>query len=365
MTGWVLAMMLLVGPGSGFTATVAAQAGTTAVVVGGLQAPRGLAFGPNGDLYVAEAGTGGDEQIEWGPPFRSARLGASGRILRVDGGRSIAVVSGLQSLALGPGREVVGVQDLAFVGPMLYAVVGQMNPLPSGRETRSLLVRLGPDGSVETVADLGRFERESDPDGARPDSNPFDLVAGPDGSLYVAEAGANAVLRVAPDGQVSPVAVWRDNPVPTGIAFDRSGRAHVSFLSEAPFAVGSARIERLAADGTEVVVPNLTMAVDLTFGPDGALYVLEMAAAFDASQPPPRYREQSGRVLRVTTTGTEVVAGRLNFPSKLAFGPDGALYVTNNASFVTPGRGEVLKITLPRLVAPPPAPAPAQIPRSG
>jgi glucose/arabinose dehydrogenase len=323
------------------------------VVASGLDAPRGLAFGPDGRLYVAEAGTGGDRQIEWVPPFRTARVGTTGRIVRLDGAEKTVVASGLQSIALGPGAEMVGVNDLLFVGPTLYALVGQLNALPAAIDTRSLLVRVGEDGRAETVADLGRFEVETNPDGTIPDSNPFDLALGPDGSLYVAEAGANAVLAVTPGGETRVAAVWRDNPVPTGVAFSPSGQLHVSHLSGAPFARGSARVDRVSGGTPEVAVPGLTMGVDLAFGPDGSLYVLEMSQEFVTSPPPPRRLENSGRVLRVTPGGTEVVADGLNFPTKLAFGPDGALYVTNNASDVPPGRGEVLKMAVPAAGAAP------------
>ncbi len=45
-----------------------ARAGfVTTVVMSGLDNPRGLAFGPNGDLYVAEAGRGGP-----GPSFTTS-----------------------------------------------------------------------------------------------------------------------------------------------------------------------------------------------------------------------------------------------------------------------------------------------------
>jgi hypothetical protein len=43
----------------------------------------------------------------------------------------------------------------------------------------------------------------------------------------------------------------------------------------------------------------------------------------------------------------EQVAAGLNFPTKMAFGPDGALYVSNNAVGQPPKSGEVLKLTLP------------------
>src|SRR3954465_13408258 len=117
--GFVLVLVMLVGLGLATVPPAEAQAPFT-VVTSGLNTPRGLTFGPDGKLYVAEAGTGGDEQIDWGPPFRVpgagpggaeqidgvppfrfARPGTTGRILRIDGGEKTVIASGLQSIAEG------------------------------------------------------------------------------------------------------------------------------------------------------------------------------------------------------------------------------------------------------------------------
>lgn len=357
----VLALIVSVGL-IGTTATTSAQPQLT-VVASGLNAPRGLAFGPDGKLYVAEAGVGGDEEVNWVPPFLKGRIGTSSRILRIDGNQKTVFAEGIQSIALGDGAEVVGAQDIAFASGALYALVGQANalPIPGGRETKSLLIKIGQDGKFEQVADLGKFEKDNNPDGTVPDSNPFGLSVAPSGELYVTDAGANDLLKVTTGGQISVVHAWRDNPVPTSVAFDQAGNAHAVFLTGAPFPAGASRLERITASGTQVVVPGLTMAVDLKRGPDGSLYILEFAAGFQLSPPPPHYIENSGRVLKVVGNTAQVMASGLQFPSKMAFGPDGALYVTNKTVGSGAGNGEVIKLTLPAS-GPPITPAPVAQP---
>ena len=342
--GLVLVFALVLGLGFNQAATIEAQ-GARTVVIGGLDEPRGLAFGPDGTLYVAEAGAGGDVQSAWVPPFQTAKIGTSGRILKIDGGQTTVVASGLQSIALGPANEMTGPNNLTFVGQTLYAVIGMMNPLPTGTRTSSLLVRVGADGRTETVADLGQYEQDNNPDGTVPDSHPFGLTAGPDGNLYVADAGGNDLLKVTPSGEVSTVAAWRDNPVPTSVTLDSSGRVYVGFLSPNPFAQGSARVERWTGGSSEVLVPVLMTVVDVKFGPDNNLYILEHSGE-RIMGPPPRFKESSGRVLKLTSSGLQEMASGLNFPTKMAFGPDGALYVSNNAGS-GPKSGEILKLTLP------------------
>ena len=343
--GLALVLVASLGIGALFVPAADAQANFT-VVASGLTTPRGLTFGPDGKLYVAEAGSGGDEQFAWVPPFQSAKLGTTGRITRIDGDQKTTVASGFQSLALGPANETVGVDDLVFVGSTIYAVVGQANALPGGHETFSLLVKVGTDGKVETVADLGKFERDNNPDQTVPDSNPFGIALGPDGNLYVADAGGNDLLKVRPSGDVSVFAVWKDNPVPTGIVFDKSGQAYASFLTGAPFPPGGSRAEKVNASSTEVMARNLTAVTDIKVGPDGSIYVLEHATEWGGG-PPPTFKANTGRVLKLTPTGNQVMVSGLNSPTKMAFGPDGALYIANNSADVPANQGQIVKATLP------------------
>src|SRR5580765_1741714 len=100
--GLALVLVASLSIGALFVPAADAQASFT-VVASGLTTPRGLTFGPDGKLYVAEAGSGGDEQFAWVPPFQSAKLGTTGRITRIDGEQKTTVASDFQSIALGPG----------------------------------------------------------------------------------------------------------------------------------------------------------------------------------------------------------------------------------------------------------------------
>src|SRR5215475_13769699 len=77
------------------------------VVVGGLNNPRGLAFGHDGILYVAEAGKGPENGPAGAPclppgSLRGSCFGLTGRLSRVDlnAHQSQPVVTGLPSFAL-------------------------------------------------------------------------------------------------------------------------------------------------------------------------------------------------------------------------------------------------------------------------
>jgi glucose/arabinose dehydrogenase len=92
----------------------------------------------------------------------------------------------------------------------------------------------------------------------------------------------------------------------------------------------------------EVYAGGFTAVVDVAFGPDGSLYVLEIAqngllAAFDGG-------DWTGALVRVRPDGTrtEVAVGALFAPGGVTVGPDGAVYVTNNSIFS--GTGQVLRL---------------------
>jgi sugar lactone lactonase YvrE len=69
---------------------------------------------------------------------------------------------------------------------------------------------------------------------------------------------------------------------------------------------------------------GFTAVTGVAFGPDGALYVTQWSDDLTSEEP-------SGSVVRVASDDTRTTFGQgeLAFPSGAAFGTDGALYVSN------------------------------------
>jgi sugar lactone lactonase YvrE len=77
----------------------------------------------------------------------------------------------------------------------------------------------------------------------------------------------------------------------------------------------------------------------------GRMYVLEMTTV--PGMPGPQWAGQ-GKVVRVTAAGTlETVASGLTLPTAMTFGPNGALYVSNQGFGTPPGAGQIVRIRVP------------------
>ena len=329
--------------------------GGVTVVMTGLNAPKQLAFGHEGALYVAESGTGapGDACIPAGDGGEVACYSLSGSITRLWKGEQERVVTGLPSLGA-PGNVAAGPNDIAFQGRgNMYVTIG-LGADPALRDqlgavgaNLGTLVVVRPNGKWSVVADIAGYELANDPDDGVPDSNPYGVHA-ERGRVYVTDAGGNSLLEVSPSGEISLVATFADIPVPGGVPIPFAqavptevkrgpgGDFYVSTLTGFPFTQGLARIYRVGESGaTTVYEGGFTTITDFDFGPDGSLYVLQLTNETFPFPP--------GSVIRVAPDGTRsTVYNGLAFPTGLAVGPDGAVYVTNLG--VAVGGGEVLRI---------------------
>jgi DNA-binding beta-propeller fold protein YncE len=135
--------------------------------------------------------------------------------------------------------------------------------------------------------------------------------------------------------------------VPTGVAVGPDGNVYVSQLTGFPFPVGGAKVFVLDRRTGAVIreITGFTNAIDLAFGKDGELYVLELDAD---SLLAPGTDGAIVKVARGAATGTRIAlpAGTLTEPGGIAVGDRGTLYVTNRAR--SGSQGQVLRIQLGR-----------------
>lgn len=343
---------------------LAAPAGAQFVdtLASGLSNPRGIAFAPNGDLFVVEMGVGGPGPCIKSPvfPFPDRCFGPTGALTRIAPGGVPGferLVTGLPSLVLATGAAEGGPADLSFHGMVAYVQIGfggdpaQRALLGDAGALFGSLLQVQPNGKYRPLVDIADHEVRNNPYGGPIDSNPYGVLALP-GRRIIADAGANALIESAANGRtrtlaVLPAATGGRDSVPTSVTEGPDGALYVGQLTGFPFWQGTSSILRLASDGssTEVYASGFTAVVDLTVADDLTLYVLEVARGQVPPFPPPNPGLGASRLVRQCPGGArEVLLDGLSFATGVALGPDGAVYLTNNGT--SPNAGEVLRLSV-------------------
>lgn len=187
-------------------------------------------------------------------------------------------------------------------------------------------------GNPSLVADIEAFETEHNPDATKgpqwqdlqceaaqgytagPQSNPYQLTALSESEVLIGDAAGNTLLFAGIDGTIDWVAVFTPavdengdwlvwttledgtncyvQPVPTSVAIGPDGAYYVGELSgttaenilEGQPSPGLSRVWRIEpgarnvvcpSDACAVVIDGLTAIIDVEFGPDGRLHVVE------------------------------------------------------------------------------------------
>jgi hypothetical protein len=346
--------------------SVAAADPPFTVVADGLHNPRGLAFGPGGVLYVAEAGlAGGNEHDGIQPGY-----GMNGSIAAIRGAGTSTptvrtVISGLPSLGETENGDVsvVGVDGLSvrgngnILGIIALSREGTGIPNPLLGE----LIKVTPSGSMKRIANVGSFNwawstRHADLSPRDfPDSNPYGVLAAP-GRTYVVDAGTNTLNVVLRNRRIKTLAFFPDNALadstPTCVTKGPDGALYVGTLAlQDSFAGGpSAKVYRVDLSQTDpnsmstilgvatVWADGLWPIAGCTFGPDGTFYGSELIAGFGPTGP-------VGDVVAIPFAHpdqhAQLTGGALSFPGGVAVGPDGHVYVSNMS---TSAAGQVVRL---------------------
>ncbi|MBK7937308.1 MAG: ScyD/ScyE family protein [Lewinellaceae bacterium] len=312
-----------------------AQTAPKVVAQGFNQGLIGVEVDAAGNIWVTEHGTGNDD----------------GKVTIVDkDGNNTVFMTGLPSTFNIAAGEVAGsFRTIQMANNKVLIVIGE----GSHAQSEALLIvdksTFTPGtpltlANVEQTIKLGTYVHDQ----GFLQSDPFNVAADSDGNLYIADAGANSVLKwTKTTGAVSIVKTLTGNPnplpfgppvidpVPTKVLAKPDGSFHVCQLTGFPFLEGAAKVYNLdAATGDlSVHAEGFTCLTDMAFDPkDGNLCVLQFGV-FGPVDSTLNFIIGTAAVIKLLPDGSRdtIAQGIGGLAPSFTFDGSGKLYVTDLA----------------------------------
>ncbi|MFN9895784.1 MAG: InlB B-repeat-containing protein [Acidobacteriota bacterium] len=296
-----------------------------------LYQPLGVCPGPGGVVYVADTSN-----------FRVRMISAGGVISTV-AGNGTPGWSGDGGLAVN--AQLFGPAGLAFDGAGNLYIADAEN---------HRVRRVGPDGTVVTVAGSGGilYSGDGGPATAATLYRPSGLAIDGTGNLYIADTFNDRIRMVAPGGSITTVAGGGTSPVdgvaataarlvlPSAIVVDGSGNLYLSDASNRVRRVSGGVITTVAGtgvygtggDGGSALAAQLAGPTGLAVDSAGDLYVADGSRV--------RRFRPGGTITTVAGSltpgsggdGGPATAAGLNFPTGLAAGAAGGLFIADSGN---------------------------------
>lgn len=296
---------------------------TVTTLASGLVAPIGVETDGKGRVFVSEQGTGQND----------------GRIVEVTpDGKVYPIVTGIYSQTNAAG-ELDATDHLLYADGMLYF----LNPKGLYKINVSAI----------KTGDVPNAAAGLTPENIRPfvlgypfksktgESHIYNMALGPDGAIYITDAGANAIIRRSKTGELSIVAevpgTQNPNPmgsppgppvvesVPTGITYD-GHQFLISTLLGFPFPAGKAILYQMnpTSGALSIYQQTFNPLTDVENDGNGKALALEFGVFG-----PTGFTPKTGRLLRANGTDSTVLIDKLNMPTDLKIVDSHTVYITS------------------------------------
>jgi RHS repeat-associated protein len=258
----------------------------------GLTFPYGIDVGPDGSLYIADAGI---------PRIRRVRPDGIITTVAGDGTPGYSGDRGPATQA-----KLSGPADVALAPDGSLYIADTNN---------NRIRRVGPDGIITPMAGDGSpgYSGDGGPAPAAKLSRPSGVTVGSDGSLYIADTDNNRIRRVGPDGIITTVA----------------GDGHPGYTTASPQGDGGPATKAVVGAPWEVAV-----------GPEGSLYIVDTYNhSIRRVGPDGIITTVAGKISGPGFSGAGfsgdgglATAAALQDPRGVAVGPEGSLYIADTSN---------------------------------